>query len=306
MRVIIVGMGTQGRKRRAAAGAEVAATVDPAGPADYARVSDVPLDRYDAALVCTPDDAKVAILEHLLRNGKHALVEKPLVSDRDEDLVALRDLAVRNRAACYTAYNHRFEPHIMRLKDVLDSGRLGPVYLVRLFYGNGTARDVRNSPWRDKGMGILADLGSHLVDIVRYWLGAPPSDFEPVELRCVENRAPDYALFASRGRPLILCETSLLSWRNTFHADVVGEMGSAHIRCLCKWGPSTFTLRRRVLPSGRPDEETETLECPDPTWAAEYAHFKNLCANPSTNLDNDLWMNRVFRALWRDGAGVSR
>ena len=90
---------------------------------------------------------------------------------------------------------------------------------------------------------------------------------------------------------------TLLSWRNTFRCDVFAEKGSAHIDCLCKWGPSTFTLRKRVLPSGRPTEETESLQCADPTWQAEYAHFLGLCRAPDTNIDNDIWINGVFNAV---------
>ncbi|PYO26825.1 MAG: gfo/Idh/MocA family oxidoreductase, partial [Candidatus Rokuibacteriota bacterium] len=52
MRVIVLGLGVQGAKRRAIAGPDVVATVDPARPeADVARVEDVPPDAYDAALV---------------------------------------------------------------------------------------------------------------------------------------------------------------------------------------------------------------------------------------------------------------
>jgi hypothetical protein len=43
---------------------------------------------------------------------------------------------------------HRFEPHILRLW-LLDR-RSSTVYLARFFYGNGTARDVRDSGWRDR------------------------------------------------------------------------------------------------------------------------------------------------------------
>ena len=47
MRCLIVGVGVQGRKRRAVAGADVAATVDPVAPdANYKALEDVPLDRY--------------------------------------------------------------------------------------------------------------------------------------------------------------------------------------------------------------------------------------------------------------------
>lgn len=306
MRAIIVGLGIQGKKRRTVAGSDVVATVDSQAAADFRDVQAVPLASYDAALVCTPDSAKIPILEYLLRNRKHVLVEKPLVSEDEGELTRLRDLAQENRAVCYTAYNHRFEPHIVRLKEAIDSGRLGRIHYVKLFYGNGTARDVRNSPWRDKGMGIIPDLGSHLLDTIQFWFGDRRTDFEPLEVRCMENQAPDYLLFGTAGKPFILGEATLLSWRNTFHADVIGEFGSAHIFCLCKWGPSVFTLRTRVLPSGRPAEETATVEGPDPTWAAEYEHFKSLCRNPSTNIENDLWINRVFRGLWRDGTEVRR
>jgi hypothetical protein len=91
---------------------------------------------------------------------------------------------------------------------------------------------------------------------------------------------------------------TLLSWRNHFTCDVFAEHGSAHIRSLCKWGPSSFTKRTRVLPSGRPPEETVTLTQDDPTWAEEYAHFKLLCERREpANLENDIWLNRVLKGL---------
>lgn len=81
MKIAIVGLGIQGRKRMPFAGADLVATIDPVAlDAQYRRIQDVPLGSYDAALVCTPDDAKLAILEYLLSNGKHVLVEKPLLA----------------------------------------------------------------------------------------------------------------------------------------------------------------------------------------------------------------------------------
>ena len=91
---------------------------------------------------------------------------------------------------------------------------------------------------------------------------------------------------------------TLLSWRNHFTCDIFAEKGSAHIESLCKWGPSTFTRRTRVRPSGRPPEEAVTLVQDDPTWAAEYADFKErIAAGAVTDLSNDLWLLRVLRRL---------
>ena len=145
-----------------------------------------------------------------------------------------------------------------------------------MFYGNGTARLVRDSAWRDQGAGVLPDLGSHLLDTARFWFGDLGDDFRVVSAQLLrEPRArPCRDRLARRRAPALELEMTLLSWRNHFTCDVLAENGSAHIESLCKWGPSTFTHRTRVLPSGRPPEESMTLVQDDPTWALEYAHFK--------------------------------
>jgi predicted dehydrogenase len=296
--VAVVGLGIQGKKRLAIAGSEAVAAVDPIlSEGRYKAIEEAPIGDYDAALVCTPDAAKLPIIRYLLDHGKHVLVEKPLLGERPEDLPELNALAESRKAVCYTAYNHRFEPHIANLKDLLDSQRLGKIYSARFFYGNGTARDARNSPWRDQGFGVLPDLGSHLLDMVLFLFGPVEGCCRPWRTDRFENRAYDRFLFGFHGSLPIDCEMTMLSWRNTFHADVYGELGSAHIECLSNWGPSTLTLRRRILPSGRPDEEARTLVCADPTWAIEYAHFKNLCQSPCTNIQNDIWIQSKLQEL---------
>jgi scyllo-inositol 2-dehydrogenase (NADP+) len=300
VKVLVAGLGVQGRKRLAVAGADVAATVDPVRTdAQYRAVADVPLTAYEAALVCTPDDAKVDVLRYLLGHGKHVLVEKPLLAPDVRALHELERLAARSGTVCYTAYNHRFEPHVKRMRDTIASGVLGCLYLCRVFYGNGTARDVRDSPWRDRGLGVLADLGSHVLDMALYWFETLPRAFSLWYACRFENRAYDHALFGAPGAPALECETSLISWRNEFRADVYGERGSAHIRDLCKWGPSTFTIRTRMLPSGAPQEESAVLAEPDRTWAEEYEHFKALCARGGGNLANDMIYNTILHDLGR-------
>lgn len=298
MRVVIVGLGIQGKKRKAIAGEDVVACVDVAASGvEYKTIADVPLDSYDAALVCTPDQAKLEILRYLLANRKHVLVEKPLFASAEADLRELHELSRLHQATCYTAYNHRFEPHLVRMKETLDSGVLGNVYLARIFYGNGTARDVRNSVWRDEGLGVLSDIGSHLLDLMMFFFGRLDEKFEIWSYDSFENRACDHVLFGARGKPVLELEATLLSWRNTFTLDVFGEQGSAHVDCLCKWGPSVFRIRTRVLPSGRPHEEVQTIEGADPTWAIEYQYFKELCRTAGTNLENDISINSVLNDL---------
>jgi predicted dehydrogenase len=300
MRAIVVGLGVQGCKRRKFAGMDFVAAVDPINPeADFKSAEQVPLNSYDAALVCVPDEPKAGLLRYFLRNGKHVLVEKPLWARSDDEIVAIERLARANRAVCYTAYNHRFEPHFCRMRDLVASQELGRIYSCRMFYGNGTARLVRDSVWRDAGAGVVTDLGSHLLDTCRFWFGDVADDFRIVSIDRFENRAPDHAVIISeKAQPRLELEMTLLMWRNHFTCDVLAERGSAHIASLCKWGPSTFIQRKRVLPSGRPAEDVTTLPEGDPTWALEYAHFLGLCERRAlADLANDLWVQRRLRRL---------
>lgn len=300
MKVIVVGLGIQGAKRQRIAASDVVATVDPVKPeAKYRQVEQVALDSYQAALVCTPDEVKIELLTYLLSNGKHVLVEKPLLSEHDIELSKLYNLARAQNVSCYTAYNHRFEPYIVRARDVIKSGELGEVLSLRMFYGNGTAREVRDSAWRDKGMGVLSDLGSHLLDTTEFLLGEKRQDLVRFSAYKLENRAADFVLFGStEQRPRIQLEATLLSWRNSFSLDLICTLGSLHVNCLCKWGPSTLTIRKRVLPSGRPSEETETLEIKDPTWQLEYDYFTAGAARGITNIETDIWINRTLNSLY--------
>jgi predicted dehydrogenase len=300
VKIVVIGHGVQGRKRLRIADTDAVGIVDPvAAGANWRDIAEVPLDLYDAAAVCTPDAAKPKILRHLLGHGKHVLVEKPLqVADAGE-LQNLEALAQANGAVCYTAYNHRFEPHFVRMRDLVRSGQLGKIYRCRMFYGNGTARLVRDSAWRDTGAGVVPDLGSHLLDTARFWFGDIGEAFRLASVDCFENRAPDHAVVIGGAQlPALELEMTLLSWRNHFTCDVFAEHGSAHIESLCKWGPATFTVRRRVLPSGTPPTEQVTLTEADPTWALEYAHFKGLIASRArTDLSGDLWLHRVLDGL---------
>ncbi len=305
MRIIVVGLGVQGYKRRSIAGEDFVAAVDPVNPdAQYRSLEDVPLNAYDAVLLCIPDEPKITLIRYCLNHYKHVLVEKPLWVASEQEIIEIQALSHAKERICYVAYNHRFEPHFIRMRNLITSNVLGDIYHCRMFYGNGTARLVRNSPWRDQGTGVLADLGSHLFDLAHFWFGLSDDSFSVVSSRCFENKAPDHVVCKSQTtKPQLEMEMSLLAWKNHFTCDVWAQKGSAHISSLCKWGPSTFTRRTRVLPSGKPDEESITIVQADPTWQLEYDHFKYLCENSvETDLSEDRWLHRTLGQL----AGVAR
>ena len=148
-------------------------------------------------------------------------------------------------------------------------------------------------------MGFLGDLGSHLLDTVSFCFEKQSGAFYLIGANRFENNAPDHIVITCHdGEPKIELEMTFLSWKNHFTCDVFAEKGSAHIRSLCKWGPSTFTVRKRVLPSGKPSEQIITLIQNDPTWELEYQYFKNSVENKKkTDLSGDIWIQKTLRKL---------
>lgn len=300
MRYLVVGLGNIGQRRRALLGERCVATADPFNEAaDYRSALDCPPDRYDAAILAIPDAEKVALAEALLGRGKHVLVEKPLPLPDEAAARRLERLARSRRLALYTAYNHRFEPLLVELKRALDAGAIGKVYHGRLFYGNGTARHVAGN-WRDHGLGVIADLGCHLLDLLAFALGAAGTELLLTAVQAIETRAPDRAVMSSADGRFIL-EVTYHAWRNSFAFELYGSAGSLHCFGLRKWGGSELILRKRVLPSGRPDETRQTDAGPDVTWERELAHFQRRCQTGTTDLATDLW---IARTLWRLAAAV--
>lgn len=299
MKVIVVGLGIQGHKRKKFAGKDYVYSVDPINPdADFQDIKQVPLDSYDAVLACIPDLPKFETIEYCLKHKKHVLVEKPLWTLGEKEILKLEDLAKENNVVCYTAYNHRFEPHFINMQKLINSGELGKIYSCRMFYGNGTARLVRESNWRDEGDGVLPDLGSHLLDTCNFWFGSSIKEFSLNSAHCFENKAPDHVVIESKSPIRICLEMTLCMWRNHFTCDILAENGTAHIESLCKWGPSKFTFRKRILPSGRPTEVSETLVKDDPTWELEYKYFKEIIKKATpTDLNKDLWLQSTLRKL---------
>ena len=63
MRVLVVGLGVQGSKRSKLLGSRFVASVDPKSiNATYQDISSVPLEDFDVAFLCVPDDQKVELI----------------------------------------------------------------------------------------------------------------------------------------------------------------------------------------------------------------------------------------------------
>lgn len=126
----------------------------------------------DIISICTPPAFHKDIAIAALEAGKTVLCEKPLAAT-GEDAAAIADATASSSGQLHIGFCHRFEPAIMAIKELIESGELGvPVTLRNRFAG------VMASPektWFSKseisGGGALADTTIHSIDIFRFLLG---------------------------------------------------------------------------------------------------------------------------------------
>jgi predicted dehydrogenase len=134
------------------------------------------LAREDIQIVhiCTPNDAHKEVVLAALRAGKHIYCDKPLALNvqEAEEIVAL---AKTTPTIQQMTFNYRFVPAIMRARQLVESGFLGDLFTFRAAYLHaGYIDPARPYSWRlnkaRSGGGAIADLGAHVIDLVRFLL----------------------------------------------------------------------------------------------------------------------------------------
>jgi predicted dehydrogenase len=111
-----------------------------------------------------------------IANGKHVVCEKPLATSADDALQLWR-AAEAAGVVHLCAFNYRFFPAVRLARDLIASGRLGEIRHFRSRFLVAPEHPDQPPGWRfDRaaaGSGVLGDLGSHHIDLVRYLVGEP-------------------------------------------------------------------------------------------------------------------------------------
>jgi predicted dehydrogenase len=113
-------------------------------------------------VVATPSHTHAPLTIAALEAGKNVVVEKPMATSlADADAMIA---AAQKSGKLLTIYQvRRFDPQVLALHKILESGKLGPIYLVRLS-GYNFARRRDWQTLKKFGGGQLNNWGAHLVD----------------------------------------------------------------------------------------------------------------------------------------------
>ena len=139
---------------------------------DWRAVIDAP--DIDAVSVAVANNLHREIVEAALAAGKHVLCEKPLAPSVD-DAQAMADAAAVTDLVAGVGFTFRRSPAINAIREQVLNGHLGRVrHVVGNYWCDYGADPQRPMSWRYQGgpgSGVLADIGSHLVDLAEFCCG---------------------------------------------------------------------------------------------------------------------------------------
>jgi len=157
-------------KGAALVGAEHAVT-------DHREITENP--DIDIVHICTPNHLHKDALLSAIGQNKHIYCDKPLVNTVAEAEEIKAALAGYTATAQMT-FQNRFFPATIRAKQLIDEGFVGDVLEYRACYLHSGSADP-NAPlkWKlsgEAGGGVIADLASHVMDLMHHLIG----DYESI------------------------------------------------------------------------------------------------------------------------------
>ncbi|WP_165861383.1 Gfo/Idh/MocA family protein [Paenibacillus paeoniae] len=128
----------------------------------------------DGVCIITPNDVHITIAEAAMNRGIHVMSEKPLALNLKE-AAQMVQTAERSGIIHGVNFTYREHPGVLRMKAMMEDGVIGELQSGHFEYTGDYG--VAGPPgWRGsiaKGGigGVLADLGSHLIDLAKYMTG---------------------------------------------------------------------------------------------------------------------------------------
>ena len=278
-------------------------------------------DDVDVVIISSTPDTHARYALAALEAGKHVLCEKPTALNAGEAQRMLAAAERRPRQLAWIDNELRFEPNRRKVHDLIRAGAIGAVRHLELVLrpylrgdGRPQATDAPWSWWSDaaKGGGLLGAVGSHLIDLCRFWTASEVVHVAGGVATFVTQRrdetgadrpvtADDFASFVLRlgsGAVATITLTAVAFHGAGHHTQITGSDG-------------TFVLTGETkLEVGRPGAPLEDVSVTDDL--AGLVPVNNMWARSFVRLMREL-VGRLegetatgTPATFRDGAQVQR
>jgi predicted dehydrogenase len=131
----------------------------------------------EVLMVTTVDSTHVEYITRALDRGIDVITEKPMVTD-EKQVKAVLDAEKRNKRKIIVAFNYRYAPKHQKIKEIIQSGEIGPVTSVDFSWYLDTSHGAdyfrRWHRLKSRGGSLWVHKATHHFDLINWWLGADP------------------------------------------------------------------------------------------------------------------------------------
>ncbi len=129
----------------------------------------------DVIYITTPHNTHMGFMKKAIANGKHILVEKSITLNSSEldEVITLADEKGVIIGEAMTIYHM---PIYKKLREILDSGRLGKVNLITMNFGSFKEYDMSNRFFnKNLAGGAMLDIGVYALSFIRWFMDEKPA-----------------------------------------------------------------------------------------------------------------------------------
>lgn len=275
----------------------------------------------DLVIVSSTPDTHARYAIAALEAGKHVLCEKPMAVDAFEAAQMVTASEQHPDRLAWIDHELRYEPNRRRARELIRSNAIGELRHMELSlkpYLRGDGRpQAAGAPWNwwfdaARGGGILGAVGSHLIDLCRFWSGNEVSYVAGVAETFVKQRNDETgALRHVTADDFASCVLRTVSGAvATITVSTVAHHGPGHLGQVTGSEGTLLLSGETTLELGKPGGPLEDISAPDDLW--EKTKPNNMWARSFVRLMRE--MVHVLRggtpqgepATFRDGWQVQR
>lgn len=264
----------------------------------------------DTVIVCTPNYLNKDLTIRSLNAGKHVFCEKPpAFTASDVEEIRKAEFKSGGKKLMY-GFNHRHHDSIIKMKEIVDSGKLGKIIWMRGRYGKSVTEDYF-SQWRAKkelaGGGILIDQGIHMLDLFLYFGGSFDTVKAEISNQYWHLEIEDNVfviLKDSKSGITASLHSTMTQWRHLFSLEVFMERGymvlNGLITSTMSYGEESLSIakNRSAAPAATWKDEVKTRYLTNNSWRREMQLFFNAIENnTSIEIGNSYDALKIMRII---------
>lgn len=212
--------------------------------------------KIDIINICTPSGSHAVLTELAAKYKKHIIVEKPIAMTLAET-ERMISTANNNNVKLAVVHPNRFRPVAMKLKEIIDSERLGRIsHALCIVNWNRGQHYYDQAPWRGTKAfdgGVLMNQAIHNLDLLLWYLGKPVEvmSMDATRLRNIEAEDVSIGMIRFETGALATVQAATTVYPRNYEESITifGEKGTVKI------GGTNALYFKDILIEGMSDAE---------------------------------------------------